>query len=480
MKTNLLLILCVLFTACDEGSKTILYPAPAQEQQSPDFKILVANKPIFVYQARVSKYPINQAWPGYQRPMSQTEMASFAYFDFKGDIDIEIISNQPIKTLDIRPKQFGIVPFVSGNSIKFSLSKPMQFVVEVNGYHNALHVFANPVEKFNINKDDPKVHYFGPGIHEAGRIKLKSDETVFIDGGAVVYGSIEGINVSNVKIMGRGILDASKIARSEARNMIYLKEVKDAKISGIILRDPQEWAVRPQQCDNVDIDGIKLIGFWRYNADGIDMVNSRNVTISNCFIRAYDDNIVVKGLPAGYKDPKHKNVEDLKINNCVLWNDWGRALEIGAETVADTIKNISFTNCYIPRFTFIALDIQNGDKAWVKNVRFENIYIEEPILDSARMADRPEDVSRMAKTIELKINGHYALKNDSFPGNTSDIYFKNIHYNSQNPTFSNFIGFDSTHIINNIHIKDYYINEKKVTDQATFRKNEFVKNIFVE
>ena len=172
----------------------------------------------------------------------------------------------------------------------------MQFVVEVNGYHNALHVFANPVEKFNINKDDPKVHYFGPGIHEAGRIKLKSDETVFIDGGAVVYGSIEGINVSNVKIMGRGILDASKIARSEARNMIYLKEVKDAKISGIILRDPQEWAVRPQQCENVDIDGIKLIGFWRYNADGIDMVNSRKVTISNCFIRAYDDNIVVKGF----------------------------------------------------------------------------------------------------------------------------------------------------------------------------------------
>ena len=121
MKTNLFLILCVLFGACDEGSKTILYPAPEQEQASPDFKILVVNKPIFVYQARVSKYPINQAWPGYQRPKNQTEMASFAYFDFKGDIDVEIISNQPIKTLDIRPKQFGIVPFVSGNSVKIQL-----------------------------------------------------------------------------------------------------------------------------------------------------------------------------------------------------------------------------------------------------------------------------------------------------------------------------------------------------------------------
>jgi polygalacturonase len=238
--------------------------------------------------------------------------------------------------------------------------------------------------------------------------------------------------------------------------------------------------VRPQQCDNLDIDNIKLIGFWRYNADGIDVVNSKNVTIRNCFVRAYDDNIVVKGLPAAYKDNRHRNVENLKVDNCVLWNDWGRALEIGAETVADTIKNISFTNCYIPRFTFIALDIQNGDKAWVKNVRFENIFIEEPILDSARMANKPEDISRMAKTLELKIIGHYALKNDSFPGKISDIYFKNIHYNSTRPTFCNFLGFNPTHIVNNVFIRDYFINEKKVTDQTLLRKNEFVGNVKLE
>lgn len=479
MKTIFTLAL-LLLVGYGINAKVVLYPGPDKEPKSNDFKMFVNDQPVFVYQARVSKYPINQEWPGYQRPMNQTEIASFAYFDFSGKIEVKIISDKPVKTLNIRPTPFGIKSSLNGNTITFSLSKPMQFVVEVNGYHNALHVFANPIETFKIKRDDPKVHYFGPGIHDAGRIKLKSDETLFIDGGAVVYGSVEGLNVSNIKIMGRGILDASKIGRTEARNMIFLREVRDAKISGIILRDPQEWAVRPQQCDNVDIDGVKLIGFWRYNADGIDMVNSRKVTISNCFIRAYDDNIVVKGLPAGYKDPLHRNVEDLKINNCVLWNDWGRALEIGAETVADTIKNISFTNCYIPRFTFIALDIQNGDKAWVKNVRFENIFVEEPILDSARMGNKPEDITKMAKSIELKINGHYALKNDSFPGNTSDIYFKNIHYNSQNPTFSNFLGFDKTHIINNIHIKDYFINEKKVTDQSTFKKNEFVKNIFVE
>ena len=479
MKIKIILFLAVLITACSERSKTILYPAPEKEPASADFKMFVNNEPLFVYQARVSKYPINQIWPGYQRPLNQTEIASFAYFDFSGKVDIEIVSEKPIETLDIRPKQFGIKPEIKDKTIRFSLSKPMQFVVEVNGYHHALHIFGNPIETFDVKKDDPKVHYFGPGIHEAGRIKVMDGETVFIDGGAIVYGSIESINTRDVKILGRGILDASRIERNGAKKMIYLKEVTNGQIKGIILRDSHEWAVMPAQCEGIDIDNIKLIGFWRYNADGIDIVNSRNVTIKNCFVRAFDDNIVFKGLISFYSE-KYNTIENIKVDNCVLWNDWGRALEIGAETVADTIKNITFTNCYIPRFTFIALDIQNGDRAWVKDILFENIYIEEPILDSARTAETPVDIARMAKSIELKITGYNIWQKDTVPGNISDITFRNIHYNSTKPTFSNFVGLDSAHTVNNIHYKDLFINDKKITDHSTFRKNEFVKNVFIE
>jgi hypothetical protein len=478
MKTKILTILIVLIVN-SVSAKVVLYPAPEQEPKSTDFQMFVNDQPVFVYQARVSKYPINQVWPGYQRPINQTEIASFAYFDFSGKTEVKIISEKQIGTLNIRPTPFGIKATVKGNAITFSLSKPMHFIVEVNGYHNALHVFTNAIESFNIKKDDPKVHYFGPGIHEAGRIKVKDGETVFIDGGAVVHGSIESIGASNVRIMGRGILDASKIARNEARNMIYLREVKDAIISGIILRDPQEWAVRPQHCENIDIDNIKLIGFWRYNADGIDFVSSSNCTVKNCFVRAFDDNIVIKGLISTYND-QHRIIENIKVDNCVLWNDWGRALEIGVETVADTIRNIEFTNCYIPRFTFIAMDIQNGDRAWVKNVRFENIYIEEPILDSARMADKPVDTGRMAKSLELIVTGNNYFKRDSLSGKISDIWFKNIHYNSLKPTFCSFVGLDENHDVKNVFIRQLFINEKKITDHSILRKNQFVSNVNLE
>jgi hypothetical protein len=515
MKYSLLLITCFLIIISCQRSKTVLYKAPEQEKRSDDFELLVNNKRVFIYQARVSKYPINQIWPGYQRPLNQTEIASFAYFDFRGEVEIKITSNKEIKTLDIRPREYGIKATIKGNSIEFKLTKPSQFVVEVNGYHNALHIFANPVESFKIDKKDPKVHYFGPGIHEAGVIDVKSDETVFIDGGAIVYGVINSENARNIKILGRGILDASKIERGKAPEMITLKRVVNAYISGIILRDPHIWAVVPTNCDSITFDNIKLIGLWRYNSDGIDLVSSKNITIRNTFVRAFDDNICVKGGRRAYNE-QFNIIENIIVDSCVLWNDWGRAIELGASLVADTVKNISFSNCYIPHFTSVAMDIQNCDRAYIKDIRFENISIEDPILDSITLGTTPIFTKAWGKIIVLGIYQSY-YSNDTIRGNINGIYFNNIRYtsikpkylypneydstlllidkthfirdnmyygniryNSTNPNNIYLSGYDNTNIINNIFIKDYFVNGKKVTDMNLIGGNGFVKNVFIK
>jgi hypothetical protein len=520
MRNYLLLIVCFLLAISCQKAKIVLYDAPEPEAKSDDFEMFVNDKPVFVYQARVSKYPINQIWPGYQRPKDQTEIASFAYFDIKGEVAIRIIAKREIKTLDIRPMEYGIKPTIKGNTIEFTLSKPSQFVVEVNGYHQALHIFANPVEKYSIDKQDPKVHYFGPGIHEAGVINLKSNETVLIDGGAVVHGVISSENSRNIKIMGRGILDASNIERGKAPNMIMLKNVVNAYIDGIILRDSHEWTVINTNCDSITINNIKLIGLWRYNADGIDMVNSKNITIRNTFIRSFDDGIVIKGFKYANNEP-FKTIENINVDNCVLWNDWGRALELGAEIVTDTMKNISFSNCYIPHFTAVAMDIQNCDKGYVKNVRFDNISIEDPITDSLRVGKTPLVKKAWGKIIVLGIYGTF-YSSDTIRGNINNIYFSNIRYNrtypekidpfgfdsvriEKNISFKNYdifirdnmyfgnirynstnsntvylSGYNSNHMIENIFIKDYFIQGKKITDLQSIGENEFVKNVFIE
>ena len=116
---------------------------------------------------------------------------------------------------------------------------------------------------------------------------------------------------------------------------------------------------------------MKLIGLWRYNSDGIDICNSQDVTIRGCFVRSFDDSIVIKGLGA-CNDP----VRNVRVEGCVIWNDWGRALEIGAETAAPEMADILFRDCDIVRTTVVAMDIQHGDRAAIKDVRFENIRVE--------------------------------------------------------------------------------------------------------
>ena len=316
---------------------------------------------------------------------------------------------------------------------------------------------------------------------------MHDNETVYIAGGAVVNGVIEAVDASNIKILGRGILDAGTIGRFDAKEMIALYGCENVQIDGIILRDPHKWTITPLKCKNVEISDVKLIGLWRYNSDGIDIVNCQNVSIRNCFIRSYDDNIALKGLKRAYapKERKHEkyNTEDMnsrniEVSDCVLWGDWGRAIEIGAETVADSIGYIVFKNCDIIHYVHYAMDIQNGDRAVVHNVKYENIRVEEPSVHNVRIADRDYNPSDVGKLIVLNINKNYYSK-DTQRGQISDITFKNITFTGSTSPKSLLLGLDSNHIIKNVTFDNILINGKHIenAEQCNMTVNEYVKNV---
>jgi hypothetical protein len=86
------------------------------------------------------------------------------------------------------------------------------------------------------------------------------------------------------------------------------------------------------------------------------------------FLRNFDDVIALKGLK-GYD---WRNVENIMVQGCVLWCDWGRALEIGSETCADEFRNIIFSDCDIIHTSHTAIDLQNGDRG----ILFEDMRVE--------------------------------------------------------------------------------------------------------
>ena len=458
---------------------TKLYAGPAGEAPSDDFVIRINGQPLFVYQARVSTRPINQVWPGYQRPIDQTELASFAYFDMDEPVQVEITSRKPIHSATIRPLSYGIRVSVSGQTISFRLDKPRQIAIEVNDWHNALHLFASPLEAEQPSPDDPHVRYFGPGVHEAGKITLHTGETLYIAGGAVVHGIAYAENADNVRILGRGILDASKVERAEGGAMIRMRECAHVQIDGIILRDPHVWSVLPGGCRDVHIANLKLIGLWRYNADGIDVVNSQDVLVEDCFVRSFDDSLVVKGID-GYDQYKRfgPDVRNVVWRNCVVWNDWGRGLEIGAETQAPVMENIVFQNCDIIHFVHRALDIQHGDRALVRDVRFEDIRVEEPITEGAQIADQPYTAGDVGLLAELII--YFTMWNkDAERGKIEAVRFKDIQILTERALRVNIAGYDPDHLVRDVTFENLTWQGRPV-EQLTpqlFTLNEHVRDI---
>lgn len=460
-----------------------LYPAPEGIVPAHDFALKVDGSPVFVYPTRVSAGPINQVWPGYQRPYDQTELASFAYFDMDQPVIVEVTSTRPVSEVVVRPLSLGIQPVVQGSTITFQLPRPCQAVVEVNGWHHALHLFASPPEEGTPQPGEDGVRYFAPGLHQAGKIEMHSGETVYIAGGAVVYGVIQAENAHDIKILGRGILDASRVSRFDAGPVINLRSCAGIEIRGIIIHDPHVWAVTPSDCEDVLIANIKLIGFWRYNADGIDIVNSEHVVIEDCFIRSFDDSIVIKGLNAG-KAPDGtpgRQVNDVISRRCVVWNDWGRGLEIGAETQAVAMKHLIFQDCDVIHFVHRAMDIQHGDRAEISDVVFENIRVEDPILAGARIADQLHKPEEIGLLIELII-AETMWNKDKERGTMQDIRFKDIWVQAQPFTHSNFQGFNAAHMVDNVIIENLVINGKRITSLAEGRiaVNDYVRNVEIK
>ena len=459
-----------------DQSGTASWAAPEGEALSDEYQLRVNGSPVPVHQCRVSAVPFNQVWPGYQRPMDQTELAGFASWDMAAPVRIEIQTRGAVQSAVVRPTSYGIQPVVEGDRVSFSLDRPRQLVVEMNGPHGALHLFANPPEKDAPAPEAPGVRYFGPGVHRPGRIELKSNETVYLAGGALVYGSIHANQASHIRIAGRGILDVAPFERGQGGGAIRLANCSDVTVDGIIMRDPDVWCCTLAGCSRVKISNVKLVGLWRYNADGIDVCNSQDVVVSESFVRAFDDALVIKGLRSSRDPSDDQPVRNIQFRDCVIWCDWGRAMEIGAETCAPEIANVTFADCDIVRTAHIAMDIQHGDRAAIRNIRFERIRVE---IDEQNPAPRMQQ-NRDEKYPDTTADGYCPTlfeivirpnpySHDETRGTVRDIVFQDITVFSRLQPPSSFRGFDAEHSVEGVTIQNLRFNDHPIEDAAAAR-----------
>ena len=418
------------------------YPAPKDAELMNDFSVKVRQngkdwKSVDTYLVQVDEVQGNN---------HNVENASMSYFDFSGEVEVSVTFNHgTIQTGRIRPLSYGITPSIEGNTMTFKLDRPRNLSVEVNGdiFHN-LHLFANPIDEKKPKKlKDKNLIYFGPGIHTfpGDTLNVPSGKTVYIAGGALVKGCIQVVNAQNVKILGRGIVIPERWAGLRIVNS------KNVLVEGVITT----------QCptggsDSITIRNVKSISSYGWG-DGMNVFASNNVLFDGVFCRNSDDCTTVYGTRLGFTG----GCKNITMQNSTLWADVAHPIFIGIHGDVENpeiLENLNYINIDILDHKEKQLDYQGclainaGDNNLIRNVRFENIRIED---------------FRQGQLVNLRI--FYNEKYCKAPGRgIENVLFKDISYTGENAEVSMIIGYDKKRKVKNIRFENLQINGEVIYD----------------
>jgi hypothetical protein len=439
---------CVLFSIFFLSSplvystdKLVVYPAPEGAALNTDFSIRVRQG--------VQEW---QELPSYlvkvyevKGTSHHVEKASMSYFDFSGDVEVAVTFNKgDVRSARVRPLSYGIEPKINGNTLTFKLNRPLNLSVEVNGdiFHN-LHLFANRIDEFIPDRKDTSLIYFGPGIHqiEGGKLKVPSGKTVYLAGGAILMGQVLIESVHNVKLLGRGMIDHT------VRMGIRIANSKNIEVEGVFCT----------QCatggsDSVVIRNVKSISYYGWG-DGMNIFSSNNVLFDGVFCRNSDDCTTVYGTRLGFVG----GCRNITMQNSTLWADVAHPIQIGTHgktSDPEVLENLNYINIDILDHKEVQIDYQGclslnaGDSNLIRNVRFENIRIED---------------FRQGQLINLRV--FFNRKYCTSPGRgIENILFKDITYNGENSEISIISGYDETRKIKNVVFENLRINGQLISD----------------
>ncbi|MDE5566653.1 MAG: glycoside hydrolase family 28 protein [Anaeroplasmataceae bacterium] len=197
---------------------------------------------------------------------------------------------------------------------------------------------------------------------------------------------ITGINVENIKIIGKGIIDGNaqnsdwwvdvRTKRIAWRPRgVFLNHCKNVTFQGVTVTNTPSWNLHPYFSSDIRFLDMKLVSPKNSpNTDGCDPESCENVDIIGVYFSVGDDCIAIKSgkifMGRKYKKPSaHFN-----IRNCSM-NFGHGAVVLGSE-MSGGIKNINVTQCLFNQ-TDRGLRIKTrrgrGKDAIIDGITFENI-----------------------------------------------------------------------------------------------------------
>ena len=412
------------------------------------------------------------------------------FVTLESDVSMEFLLEFPceVKSAKYRPSLREQVPVqISGKSVSFTLPKPRYGVLEVNYGeaelpHFTVYVLTDPViappsdprwlepgVHDEIDYEAPGTLAFKPGVHylPGGRLRPVSNHDIYLAPGAVLKCGLTCEKGENIRIYGSGIFDGTLTIRHPGENwkgraddaFIHFFEGRNIVWDGPMIFNSPFWNLVPEGTHDMTIRHHKAVT-WAVNSDGIQPRSCVNLLIEDCFFKCSDDSIAIKTRRASGMHSHH-----ITVRNIVTWNDAGSALEIGHTSQADLLEDVVFENIETVRTPGGMCHIYLIDHSEVRNIRYENIYLEGNF--------------GKGREINFTISQNFYSTDDT-RARIHHVKVKNLHVENAFQGAS-LCGFDAEHRIEDITAEGIYVHHgaevEKFQGEIPYGKLEFADKI---
>jgi Glycosyl hydrolases family 28 len=383
-------------------------------------------------------------------------LVSFAMFDSDGPVEVEVTKGSgTMGSAVVRPRSLGIKADIADGrrTATFVMARPSNVSFEVNGdrLHN-LHLFSNPLER-HVPKAGAGVMFFGPGVHRIPgdhQLKIPSHTTVYLAPGAVIEGALWIDHATDVVVRGHGILDPAAVYSENQEESVQITYSRNVAIRDLTIINSPDMGFDIYDSDYVTLANVRELNVARWT-DGIDVLASSNVLIDGAFLRTSDDSVAVYASAWGAEgDTKH-----VVVRNSTLWADVAHPLMVGMHgnpNDRDVVEDLTFRNLDVlehdedlPRYQG-AMAVNAGDRVTVRDVRFDDIRIE-------------NFAQGQVVNLRVFLNPSYNKE----PGNAVDrVLFRNIAYAGEGDLPSQIAGYDEDRRVTNVTFENVTRNGKSV------------------
>ncbi len=244
-----------------------------------------------------------------------------------------------------------------------------------------------------------------PGNFMTGTLELKTGVDLHVMLGANLLGShstydyrklagraalIIAENQHNIAISGEGIIDGQgqelmvdifrklrsgeftedslwllKRPGSGRAMVLYFKGCKNVTVTGITLKNASNWVQDYRECDGVVINKMTVQSTAYWNNDGLDITDSKNVRITNCFINATDDALCLKS-----ENPK-SFCDNIYVDSCTLRSS-ANGLKFGTANIGG-FRNITVRNLTVYDTYRSAIALEAVDGGFMENIDIQYV-----------------------------------------------------------------------------------------------------------